>query len=287
MDVVVARLQSLAEGLLGQLPLIVLGLIVGVVAFVAGRVVAGALRRTFNARDAALAAMMGRIGQLITVALGVLLGLWVALPSVRFTDVFASLGVTGLILGFALKDLIENFIARVLILWRHPFRVGDQIRSGEHEGTVEEINFRSTVLRAYDGVRVLIPNGRVFTAPVENRTAHRRLRSTVRLGIDQSAAVADARREILAALPEVPGILPDPAPMVLFTGIGDFTNNLEVLYWTEPPTSFSEIVTRSDVTEMLNQRLQAAGISFPVPTRTVRLETPRPLSVAQTADGGM
>jgi small-conductance mechanosensitive channel len=136
---------------------------------------------------------------------------------------------------------------------------------------VAEINFRSTVLRTYDVRKVFIPNGRVFTAPLENLTAYGERRSEVMLGISQDAPVGEAREVILRALRGVEGVLPEPAPVVLFEAVGDFANELHVLYWTRPPTRFSERVTRSAVTERLFAALQEAGIDFPYPIRTVRL----------------
>lgn len=135
-----------------------------------------------------------------------------------------------------------------------------------------EINFRSTVLRTYEGIRVFIPNGKVFTEPVENLTANGTRRSTVVLGIDQNASVAKARRVILETLRGIEGVLPDPEPAVLFEEVGDFANVPHVLYWTAPPTRFSERITRSLVTEGLCETLPTAGIGFPYPIQTVQLE---------------
>lgn len=279
MDTITTTLSSLATGIVGQLPLIALALAVLLVAALVARGVGGAVQRSFRERDAVLGRMLGLIARGAVIAAGILLALWVALPTVRFTDVFASLGVTGIILGFALKDIIENFVAGLLILWRQPFVVGDQVRSGDHEGWVEEVNFRSTVLRTYDGVRVTIPNGRVFTEPVENRTANSLIRTEVVLGIDQGASIAEARRLIEETLADVDGVLDDPQPVILFDGIGDFTNDLRVLFWTRPATRMSELVTRSAVTERLNDAFQAAEIGFPYPTRTLRLEAAQPIAV--------
>ncbi len=140
--------------------------------------------------------------------------------------------MTGLILGFALRDLIENFVSGILILWRRPFHIGDQIRTGSHEGTVEEINFRSTILKTYDGVQVFIPNGAVFTEPLENHTAYGLRRLTIVLGIDQAASVARAREIILAELGQAAGVLAELPPLILFEEVGDFANILHVLAWT-------------------------------------------------------
>jgi small-conductance mechanosensitive channel len=97
--------------------------------------------------------------------------------------------------------------------------------------------------------------------------------ATVVLGTDQSASVSNVRRVILDELRKMgpAGVLPEPAPVVFFDAVGDYTNNLHVLYWTAQPNRFSELTTRSEVTERLYAALLGAGIDFPYPIRTVHL----------------
>lgn len=279
-----ASIEQFLGGLRAQSPqilaaLVVVGAFVGLAALLR-RLVTGGLYRI----DRTLAQMLGQLSYAATVVLGILIGFWIAIPTINFREIYAGLGVTGLILGFALRDLLENFAAGILILWRRPFKLDDQVRSGSHEGTVAEINFRSTVLRTYDGLKVFIPNGRIFTEPVKNLTGYHQRRSTVVLGIDQGGPVSEARRVILTVLREMgpAGALPEPAPVVFFDAIGDYTNNLHVLYWTAPPTRFSELATRSEVTERLYAAMLGAGIGFPYPIRTMQLTTTQ--GEGQTSD---
>ena len=271
LDILLENARALGRGLLAQLPFIIVASVCFVLFFLAARVLERVVRRVLHRQDPAFAEMVAKLAQVTVVVLGVFVALWIAVPSVQFGQLFASLGVGGIILGFALRDIIENFVGGILILWRRPFRVGDQIRSGAYEGTVAEINFRSTVLRTYDGIKVFVPNGKVFTEPVENMTANEIRRTQVVLGIDQDASVARARAVILDTVAEIDGVLKEPAPAVLFTEIGDFANILHLLYWTAPPTRFSELTTRSIVTERLYEALPAAGIGFPFPIQTLQL----------------
>ncbi|HEV2124408.1 MAG TPA: mechanosensitive ion channel, partial [Chloroflexota bacterium] len=227
LSVVGTNAQTMLRGMLAQLPNLAVAIVVFILFVVIAKFVRGLFRGAGRRLDRSLAHMLGQLAYAAILALGVLAALWISIPTVQFTEIFTSLGVTGLILGFALRDILENFVAGILILWRRPFRVGDQIRSGKFEGTVEEVNFRSTVMRSYDGIRVFIPNGKVLTEPVENLTAYHRRRTTVALGIDQNASVQEARQVILRSLRDAPGVLHDPEPLVLFDAIGDFTNDLK------------------------------------------------------------
>ncbi|MBA2595816.1 MAG: mechanosensitive ion channel family protein [Chloroflexia bacterium] len=281
LDLLAENVRGLARGFVAQLPYIAVATAVFVAFLVAARLLRRLVRRTLRRQDVAIVGMVSQLVHVAVVVLGVFVALWIAIPTVEFAQIFTSLGVSGIVLGFALRDIIENFVAGILILWRRPFRVGDQIRSGAFEGNVAEINFRSTVLRTYDGIKVFIPNGKVFTEPVENLTANDTRRSLVVLGIDQDSSVAEAREVILEAIPEVDGVLPDPPPAVLFAEIGDFANILHVHYWTAPPTRFAELTTRSLVTERMYEALIAAGISFPYPIQTLQLDPDTGLGAAQ------
>jgi small-conductance mechanosensitive channel len=270
-DLLIEDSRGLIRGLTAQLPFVAVAAVSFAVFLLLARLLRRLILGTLRGHDPAFREMIARLAHVAVVALGVFVALWIAIPTVEFGQIFASLGVTGVILGFALRDIIENFVAGILILWRRPFRVDDQIRSGSYEGTVVEINFRSTVLRTHDGIKVFVPNGTVFTEPIENLTGYPSRRTQVVLGIDQAGSLAAARRVILETLRSTAGVLAEPAPAVFFAEVGDFANVLHVFYWTAPPTRFSELETRSLVTERLYAALPAAGIGFPYPIQTIEL----------------
>ena len=101
------------------------------------------------------------------------LGLIIAADTFGFSPqtVVTGLGLTGLALGFALRDILSNFVSGILLLWLRPFQIGDQVQVAEAEGTVERIELRATLIRAYDGRVVLVPNADVFTSRIVNSTA--------------------------------------------------------------------------------------------------------------------
>lgn len=116
--------------------------------------------------------------------------------------VVTGLGLTGLALGFGLRDIVSNYVSGVLILVLRPFALGDWIAIGDTEGTVEEIDLRATKIRAFDGALVLIPNGDVFTSRIVKNTEPVR-RSSVQVplapGADLDRAVTVARRSDVLA----------------------------------------------------------------------------------------
>src|SRR4051812_21814811 len=114
---------------------------------------------------------VGRIVFVVTILVNILIAFTIAFPSFTIGSVIQLLGVSGVVVGFAFKDIFQNFLAGLLILFTRPFKVGDQIVICEFEGTVEEVQTRATFLRTYDRRRVVVPNADLFTKPVIVNTA--------------------------------------------------------------------------------------------------------------------
>ena len=133
----------------------------------------------------------------------------------------ASLGVTGVVLGFAFKESLGSLASGLMIALNHPFRVGDYVIVGGVEGAVTELNMMATVLATADNKKVTVPNGTVWGSAITNFSAlgKRRVDTVVGVayGTDLTKAVAVAR----AALEKVPGVLADPAPTVAVAALGE------------------------------------------------------------------
>ena len=201
------------------------------------------------------------------------LGLLVAVDALGFDPqtVVTGLGLTGLALGFALKDIISNFVSGLLILGLRPFQIGDQIVVGETEGSVERIELRATQIRTYDGRVVLVPNAEVFTSRVTNNTASpvRRGRVTIFLGydVDLPRAMQIARD----AAQEAEGVLETPPASAVVSTLGQDDVVVEVRFWSDSRRS-DVVATTSAVQLTVVAALRAAGIALPDPDlRLVKL----------------
>ncbi|HMQ29690.1 MAG TPA: mechanosensitive ion channel family protein [Chloroflexaceae bacterium] len=201
------------------------------------------------------------------------LGLLVAVDALGFDPqtVVTGLGLTGLALGFALKDIISNFVSGLLILGLRPFQIGDQIVVGETEGSVERIELRATQIRTYDGRVVLVPNAEVFTSRVTNNTASpvRRGRVTIFLGydVDLPRAMQIARD----AAQEAEGVLETPPVSAVVSTLGQDDVVVEVRFWSDSRRS-DVVATTSAVQLTVVAALRAAGITLPDPdVRLVKL----------------
>jgi small conductance mechanosensitive channel len=218
----------------------------------------------------AVRVLISRSIYLTTLVIGILVALSAA--EVNVTAVIASLGVAGFALGFALKDILENFIAGILLLFARPFEVGDQITSGAFEGTVFDIQIRTTTIHTYDHQIVVIPNAQVFTSPVVNHTRLGRRRYQVDFDTSVSADGQLVEREAVAAATSEPSIEEKPAPFVLITKVNSGSDVLSWrLYFWAKPTKADELGAISAILKQLKHRLFDAGVPTPTSTSAVNV----------------
>ncbi|MGK9064543.1 mechanosensitive ion channel family protein [Stutzerimonas chloritidismutans] len=206
-----------------------------------------------------------------------LLGLIVAASAFGLepSTLATGLGLTSLALGFALKDILSNFVSGLLILTLRPFQLGDQIIIGETEGSVERIELRATQIRTYDGRRVLVPNAETFTSRVTNNTAApvRRGKVVCRLsyGVD-----IDATTQLLRDTAQgTPGVLAEPPASVRLSELGQSELFFDVQFWCDSRRS-DFVSTASEVRKSLVGALRAAGVGLPDQARqNIVVHTPQ------------
>ncbi|WP_235355269.1 mechanosensitive ion channel family protein [Aliterella atlantica] len=191
------------------------------------------------------------VGTIIT--LGVL--------GLEFTTLLGTLGLTSVVIGFSLRDVLSNYFSGVILLASRPFRLGDQIVIKEFEGTVRQIELRATTLVTYDGRVVYIPNQEVFSAVITNNTVSGKRRTSVTVGITYDTDINTAKKIIIDTVLKVTGVEPEPKPITLVRELGTGTVNLEVLFWANSQRlPFIEMT--SEVTQAIKESLQQAEIKF-------------------------
>jgi small-conductance mechanosensitive channel len=212
-----------------------------------------------------LGEVLGGFVKWSVVGLGILVAMTIVFPSVRPVDLLAGLGVGSVAIGFAFKDILQNWLAGLLLLIRQPFQVGDQVQIKGFEGTVERIERRSTDLMTYDGRRVLIPNSEVYSSAVVINTAQPRRRSEYDLGIGYGDDIGQACEIVMAAMAGIEGVARDPAPAVLPWSIDPSQVTLRLWWWTAS-TQTEVLQTRGRVITAVKNALDAAGIDMPFET---------------------
>ena len=193
-DLAISHVETWIQGGIKLLPNIVVALVVFAIfwglAALARRLI---YRRTRRGERENLGEVLGGFIRASIILLGFLLAATIVIPSLKPGDLVAGLGVSSVAIGFAFKDILQNWLAGLLLLIRQPFQVNDQIEVAGHEGTVERIETRATLIKTYDGQRVVIPNSDIYTNAIQVKTAFEKRRSQYDVGITATASTMPAR----------------------------------------------------------------------------------------------
>jgi len=192
----------------------------------------------------------------------------------RFFDVsafLAGLGILGFTIGFALQEIMQNFVAGIILLIQQPFDIGNFVTTSSYSGTIVAINMRTTEIETLDGRLIIIPNAQVLSNPIENYSRADQLRVGLPVGVSYDTDLDLARAAILDALPTVKGYLADPAPSIIYHTFGESSIDIDVRFWID--TSKNNLFTAKDEAIILTKgALDAKGINIPFPIRTVYME---------------
>ena len=174
-----------------------------------------------------------------------------------------------LAVGFALQDVIKNFVAGVFIYTDKPFRIGDWIEWQGNSGVVEDISFRVTRVRTFDNELLTVPNNALTSDVVKNPVAKKTLRLKFVFGIDYEDDVEKATDIIVEEAEKSDAILDDPAPSVRLTELADSYVGLQSRIWIDDPSRADFVKARADYVKAVKKRFDEEDISIPFPQRTV------------------
>jgi len=189
----------------------------------------------------------------------------------RFFDVtafLAGLGIIGFTIGFALQNIMQNFAAGVILLIQQPFNVGDAIEVKGYGGTILSINLRTTEMRTFDGLIVIIPNADVLSNTITNFTRAKLRRIELPVGVSYGADPAKVRSVILDAVQNVPGLVREPAPIVVFHTFGGSTIDVSAYFWFDTAAT-NPLSAKDAALELIKAALDKNDIKLPFPVTTV------------------
>src|SRR3979490_2506980 len=204
---------QMVDSFFGRLPSLIVGVIVFFVFYVFSILLSRVILRTTRKHRPNMGVVFARLMSAATILLGFLVAFSVVAPSFQAGDLIKILSISGVAIGFAFQNILQNFLAGLLLLWTEPFRVGDQIRLDTFEGTVEDVAARATTIKTYDGKRVVIPNADLFTRSVTINTAFESRRWDYEVSVKTSDTdLARLKTRIADAMSKAEGVLPEPSP---------------------------------------------------------------------------
>lgn len=265
------KVQSMINGFFALLPNVVLALIVFAIFFIVAGTIRRLVRRLTRDRRHArnLGLILGRLAQWATILIGLFISLSIVIPTLRAGDLVQLLGISGVAIGFAFRDILQNFLAGILILLTEPFQLDDQIVFKDFEGTVENIQTRATTIRTYDGRRIVIPNSELFTNSVTVNTAFDNRRLEYNVGIGYGDDIDEAKQLILEAIHETEGVLQEPVPDAIVVDLAESTVNIRARWWVKPPRRAEVLDLQDKVLTAIKKKLTANGIDLPFPTQQI------------------
>ena len=228
----VAFFEQFVDGLIASLPNVLTALVIFIASLYVARLVSGLLRRAMQRLNSPLNVtnLLAQLARWVVIIIGTITALE------RFFEVtacLAGLGIIGFTVGFALQDVMKNFAAGIILLVQRPFGVGDVIGVIGFDGTVLEINLRTTEMKALDGRIVTLPNADVLSHPIINYTRADRRRVDLTIGVDYDSDTELVRTLVFQSIQDVPGYVAEPAPLVGFSNFGNLALELNASFWID------------------------------------------------------
>lgn len=185
---------------------------------------------------------------------------------INTASILTVLGAAGLAVGLAMKDSLSNIAAGLMLLFLHPYKVGDYVDAESVSGTIKEMGLFTTVLMTPDGLYVSAPNSVIFGKPIKNFSRNPLRRSDITVGIAYGDSLPKGIEILKKMMMENELILKDPAPEVLVADLADSSVNLTLRYWTSAQNYWPAYWS---VKGMLKPTIESAGLNIPFPQRVV------------------
>jgi len=266
-------MESFVESVLESLPGYLIKIVGVFVVFFVGRWVgvrlANVLQRSLDKRnfDPTLTKFFGNA--IRTLVLLVVILACLSIFGIETTSIAAILAAAGFAVGMALQGSLSNFAAGVLLVVFRPYRVGQVVKVAGTVGKVEEVALFTTTLDTPDNRRVIVPNGQIFGAVIENISFHETRRADVAVGADYSADIDATRAALERAITNVSTRLEDGAHAVVLTGLGDSSVDWSVRVWCAAADYWP---CMQETTRAVKMALDEAGIGIPFPQMDVHLD---------------
>lgn len=264
-----ARTQDIVQKFIASLPLLGVGLAIIVVFFLLGGFVTRVPFLFRRLEETPL--VMGIVKQVVRLVFGVI-GIMLVLELFDLTALVGALlggaGVAGLALGFAFKDIAENYLASIMLSIRRPFEKDDLVEIGEFEGKVVRLTTRETVLMTLDGNHLRIPNARVFQSVIVNYARNPLRRFVVNVGVGNGENLKQCLLVGTESIKSTSGVTDQPRTWGIVESLGDSAVNLRFFGWVDQSEA-DFLIVRSEAIRRLKAAFDRAGIDMPEPVHRV------------------
>jgi small-conductance mechanosensitive channel len=224
--------------------------------------------------DPLMSKFLGQAIKYTLIIIAIMLALRAAGLGAVAAGILTAAGASAVVLGFAFKDIGENFISGIILAFSRPFDVNDTVEIGDNFGKVKALEFRYTKLKTFDGKDVYIPNSDVLTEPVTNFTEDGFFRWDFVVGIAYEDNIEGAKKTVMEALRKEPSVIEDEAHenFVIEDELATSTVNLKVFFWVDTKDfRRAALITKGNVVRKVKEALEEAGYSMPADIQEIKL----------------
>lgn len=273
-----AAFDALADKLTGwlrevivNLPNILAAVAVLVLFWAVGRLLRRGMERVLGrvSHNVTITRLVASVAFVVVVLTGLFIALGILKLDKTVMSLLAGAGVAALILGFAFQDIAANMMAGILLSVRHPFRPGHLCEILDHEGVIEEVDLRFTVMRTLQGQMVFLPNKEVLGHPIKNFTLTGKRRVDLDLGVSYGDDLELAKRLAAQACADISRRDPSREVEVFYTAVADSAIMMVVRIWVDYERQRDFLEARSQAIQGIKAAFDANGITIPFPIRTL------------------
>lgn len=285
MDQITDAIQNYWQVFLEHIPVIGLGVVIFIIFLFIATWISSLLSKNLNKRmdDPLLARFLVRAAKITFIIIGLLLALQVVGLGGIATGLLAGAGLSAFVLGFALKDIAENFLAGIILSFDRPFDLRDTITIDGYTGQVISLDFRTSQIKTFDGKDIYIPNAIILKEPLTNYTRDGLIRLEFVVGIDFDDSIKDAVSLITDTLMHIDEVLKEDPPYAVVDELATSTVNLRIYFWADTKDYKKGInILKGNVVSAVKEALLDAGFGLPADIQELKIyksDDPFPISV--------
>ncbi|MGZ8509130.1 MAG: mechanosensitive ion channel family protein [Chitinophagaceae bacterium] len=261
------KLQGWWVSLIKLLPNLVLALLVIILAILIGRFVRRNLYRLLSriSAKASFNSLFATITQIVVLLIGLFIALDILQLNKAVSSLLAGAGIIGIILGFAFQDITSNFIAGIYIAFKKPFDIGHTIKTNDFIGNVEEIQLRSTTIRTFSGLHLMIPNRDLIQKPLINYSLTPERRIELDFFIDYTSDLEITHKSVFNAIAKIAYLYPGKPVEIYFNDVKYTAIKISVWFWIDNHSPPGYMVARHDAIFNVVTALKENKISLVLP----------------------
>ncbi len=275
LDPLMEQIIEMWTGFVQILPMLGIGLLVLTITWVASKIIRKMMEKVMSRSKIrpSLKSLFITLAKIAVWTFGIVITMTIVFPSLTPAKMLAALGLGSVAVGFAFKDVFENFLAGILIMLREPMRIGDFIECSEVDGKIEHITIRDTYVRQTDDELILVPNSFLFKNPVKILTDRHLRRHEITAGVGYNEDV-DRCRDIMYKALEGLDTIDTTKPVQIFAKeFGDSSINYTVRWWAgAKPIDMHK--SRDQVISAIKRALDENEVEIPFPYRTMTFSEP-------------